>query len=151
MRRRISPVSADRGDTAAVVALALCLPALDVVTPEILNRVDNALQGSVDPAMRGRVQITLAEALNNVAEHACRNLRLGAVAVAVKRCAWGLEIRMTDWGRPLPDLSIPIAHAPDPGQLAEGGYGWFLIGQLASGVCYRRYADQNRLTLRFED
>ena len=50
--------------------LALCRPALDVVTPDVLCAVDRALAATKAASRRDDVQVVLAEAINNIAEHA---------------------------------------------------------------------------------
>ncbi len=125
----------------------LCLPALDHMTPLILSRVDRALARSDCAHLRDTVQIVLAEALNNVAEHAYRDLDQGAVAVRMGRRSGALQIELTDWGHALPDGTPPDGTLPNPTSLSEGGYGWFLIRALVSEIRYAREDGKNHLWL----
>lgn len=130
--------------------LSLCLPAIDATTRMTLNRVDCALAGTVFDAQRGSVQIALAEVLNNVVEHGYRNRSMGAVAVHMSVQNDALSINITDWGQPYRGHDLPDGTLPDPQQLSEGGYGWFLIRSLMTRVTYRRQAHANHLSLRIE-
>lgn len=135
--------------TEASHLLALCLPALDAVTPHLLRRVDHALDGTPAASLRDDTQIVLAEAINNVVEHAYTGSGFGAVAVSVSVLATALEITLTDWGRPVPDLAL-CEGRPDPTLLSEGGYGWFLIRSLTSEAQHVRVGAENRLLMRID-
>ena len=137
-----------RADPALIAEL--CLPAMDRTTPVILSRVLGALRRSGYGQMCDTVQIVLAEALNNVAEHAYPAVALGAVAVRVDTQAAHLRIRITDWGLPVPPATLAGCSAPDPLELAEGGYGWFLIRSLVADLAYGRQVCRNDLILRLD-
>lgn len=109
-----------------------------------------ALAGSKAAPLRDDVEIVLAEAVNNIVEHAYDGLSFGALALRISLSRQSLRIDLIDWGRPLPNLAIPTGHAPDPESLSEGGYGWLLIRSLVSTLDYDRHADTNRLSLRFD-
>jgi serine/threonine-protein kinase RsbW len=128
--------------------LSLCLVALDATTPVILNHVDRVLAGTRFDAIRDPVHIALAEVLNNVIEHGYRDMPTGAVAVHVTGQNEILSIDVTDWGRPYKNHTLPNGILPDPEQLSEGGYGWFLIQTLVTSVAYERRASANHLSLR---
>ena len=57
-----------------------------------------------------------------------------------------------DQGLPMPDGQAPVGMAKnldvDIMDMPEGGFGWFLIQNLAKDVRYGRINDQNRLALR---
>lgn len=143
--RALAPVRPD-----ADILAELCLPAIGDATPVILARIDAALAGSPASQTRDTIRIVLAEALNNISEHAYRGMRLGAVAVRVELSRSGLIATLTDWGRGFPDGVVPDGAAPDPEALCEGGYGWFMIRAMASAVEYERIAGRNRLRLILE-
>mgnify|MGYP000455809406 CR=1 FL=1 len=128
---------------------AICLPALDAVTPNVLHRVDMALAADHAKGIRGDVQLALAEAMNNVSEHAYPDTSLGAVAVSVSRMDGALIVTVTDWGCGYTgDLTRLVQ--PDPQSLKEGGYGWFLIRELTVSCDYTQQAEKNRLRMVFE-
>lgn len=101
---------------------------------------------------QGVVELVLAEALNNVIEHAYGSQHRGWVELACRHLSDGLHVEIRDEGRPLPDGLLPIA--PDrvnPAALEtlpEGGFGWFLIRDLARDAAYHRADGANHLTFR---
>ncbi|WP_151717781.1 ATP-binding protein [Gemmobacter serpentinus] len=105
-----------------------------------------ALMQGFAPDQRGRIEIVLAEALNNIVEHAYAGTT-GQIRLELSLRPEGLLCQLRDSGCPLPDLQLP------PGQLAafddcdlpEGGFGWFLIRTLTADLCYRRDEGQNEL------
>ncbi len=102
----------------------------------------------------GDIEIALAEAVNNVVEHACADLpdASGRITCLIKGDF--LTIEISDTGRPLPELRLPTGSKADLSvplaDLPEGGFGWFLICQTASNVSYDRINGQNRLILEFQ-
>jgi hypothetical protein len=64
-----------------------------------------------------------------------------------------LWVEISDPGRPFPGGCLPAGQAVNLSlpvdALPEGGFGWFLIRSLTSGIDYRRQDGLNRLTLRF--
>lgn len=141
-------MSRTKADPPAVPIVDLCLPALAVVTPEILSRVSTAINAAGLAHRCDDVRIVLAEALNNVVEHAYRGGVPGAVAVRIALCGYDLCIDIADWGAPFSGNAIPSATPPEPQDLSEGGYGWFLIHALTSARRYTRRACCNHLHLR---
>ncbi len=102
----------------------------------------------------GNVQIALAEALNNIAEHAFTGLppRDAGMTLSVRDDA--LTIEITDHGHALPQhlLQSPHHHdlTGDVADLPEGGFGWMLIHELTFQVLYSRRDGVNRLSLIFD-
>jgi serine/threonine-protein kinase RsbW len=100
------------------------------------------------------VQIALTEAVNNVVEHAYAGSAPGDVRIRGELHPERLWISIQDAGAPfqagiLPegrpaDVDVPIEDLP------EGGFGWFLIRELASQVQYERTDGNNNLSLCFE-
>ena len=134
-------------DTACHALLTLCLPAINAVTPVILARVVGTLEIHCPGLARDAVQIVLGEVLNNVVEHGYRDAPLGSVTVSIGRRDRRVTVDIRDWGRAYPDLLVPSDDRPEPAELAEGGYGWFLIRALARDIRYRRDGCCNRLSL----
>lgn len=97
-------------------------------------------------------QIVLAEALNNIAEHAYADAKAGPVRLCATRRGEDLWIELRDHGQPIPEERRPDRGTelapPDPLALPEGGFGWFMIRQLSSGLSYCRCGGQNHLHLQ---
>ena len=102
----------------------------------------------------GEIELTLAEAVNNVVEHAYA----GAAPCPVRLCCdldgRRLGVRICDLGLALPEGRPPRGKAADlscpRADLPEGGFGWFLIRAFASSVRYDRCRGRNVLALRFD-
>jgi len=103
-----------------------------------------------NPAFRGAAELVLAEAMNNIVEHAYAG-QPGRIELRIQQHAGGLAVSVTDWGRPMPGDALPPGNPPvlsAEADLPEGGFGWHLIRRLASGLDYWRTADRN--VLRFD-
>lgn len=100
-----------------------------------------------------RLEIALAEVFNNVVEHAYADAPDGEVEVTVDVLPPGLHITIWDDGVPMPAGRLPGGQTADPGlaghEQPEGGYGLFLIRQLAKKLRYERVGERNRLSFRF--
>ncbi len=96
-----------------------------------------------------RVEILLAEILNNVVEHACAGQPRSRINIEYFEDGPHLRFTVTDKGRTMPDENLPQRPLEPPSATAapEGGFGWFLISELAEGLDYRREADCNVLSL----
>lgn len=101
----------------------------------------------------GDIQLVLAEALNNVVEHAYENAGHGAITLLCDLGPETLDICIVDTGKPLPGGVLPPAEFPDLAGpldgLPEGGFGWCLIHELTSCVQYRRENATNYLSFGF--
>ncbi len=102
----------------------------------------------------GDVRIALAEAVNNIVEHAYSGVDAADIQVNCRLRKNTLDIEIIDTGQPMPGIKIPEAKAVSVEtarlDLPEGGFGWFLIRQLTSDVVYEREAGVNRLVLSFD-
>lgn len=97
---------------------------------------------------RGTAEIVLAEALNNVVEHAYARYP-GKIEVVMRRRDPELLFDIRDDGLPMPGAEPPLGHLREVleiDDLPEGGFGWFLIRSLAHGLAYRRLNDRNLLS-----
>ncbi len=101
---------------------------------------------------RGTAEIVLAEALNNVVEHAYAR-HAGDIEITLRLSGSELFCKIVDTGLPMPDGSLPAGvlnrlaeGAPPP----EGGFGWFLIRTLSRDLEYRRVGACNLLSFRLE-
>ena len=100
----------------------------------------------------GRLELVLAELMNNVAEHAPvtgkeRPHRVPVIHLCVVRHKGGLACALTDDGTSLPDECVLPRSLPAaiPDDLPEGGFGWFLIQDLTQALCYYRRESRNYL------
>lgn len=95
------------------------------------------------------VEIVLAEAMNNIVEHAYPTGTTGKIGLSVWQGDLGLDCAIFDEGRPVPERIYNGARAPavdaDTMDLPEGGFGLFMILELAEGVKYSRRGSENCL------
>lgn len=102
--------------------------------------------------LRERVELVLAEVLNNVVEHAYAT-QTGDITVQVQLRPGGIDCLVCDCGRAMPLLRLPagrpgIRDTSDP---PEGGFGWHLIRQLTCGLNYTRIGERNELRFHVPD
>ncbi len=91
-------------------------------------------------------QIVLAEALNNVVEHAYAQYP-GKIEIWVTRRESYLFIRIMDDGLAMPGGDLPCGKPGWPEDLPEGGFGWSLIRNLSHDLTYARDGKRNLLSL----
>jgi serine/threonine-protein kinase RsbW len=99
---------------------------------------------------RGTAEIVLAEALNNVVEHAYSRHR-GEIEVTVRVAAGSLLCTISDHGLAMPGEAAPAGRLPEAlndTDLPEGGFGWHMIRALSCDLAYRRVDGRNELTFR---
>ena len=99
------------------------------------------------------IELVLAEVVNNIVEHAYANgQRRGPIHLCCHLRRDGLHFEFTDLGLPIPGKGtppgLPVNVDVDLVDLPEGGYGWFLIQDLAKDVTYHRRGQVNHLSLR---
>lgn len=107
------------------------------------------LELSVDDA--GTIELVMAEALNNIVEHAYpESDPTGPIDLTCNHAEGWLRFRIVDHGRAMPDEQLPDGASVnldvDFLDLPEGGFGWFLIKDMASDLCYERKDGKNTLT-----
>lgn len=108
---------------------------------------ESLLLQQLDAANRDKAEIVLAEALNNIVEHAYAG-GTGDIELTIRLNCRGLTCRIVDKGAPMPDISLPAGHLAPAGDLPEGGFGWYLIRALSEDLTYARIEGQNLLTFR---
>ena len=146
------------GDSVENNAQALPFERAFKATPEeireTLRQVRATLrQSGIERGLAARTEQVLAEALNNVEEHAyagggARPVRLSIQQQSDELCA---DIRDNGAAMPhgnVPNGTLPSADVPQQ-DLPEGGFGWYLIHQLSDSLIYERGKGENRLRLRF--
>ncbi len=106
----------------------------------------------LDPEESGTVELVLAEALNNVVEHAYGPDKQGKVRLSVSHAPGGLRVCIRDNGVTMPDGAVPLSNLADGRRskidTPEGGFGWFIIRDLARDIRYRREGSENCLDFR---
>lgn len=126
--------------------------ACDRATREVLAALDARLKMlEIDQDDRESVELLLAEALNNIGEHAYAG-QGGPIELIVEIERAGLTCELCDQGASLPGGAMPSNGLPQidpPDNLPEGGFGWHIIRCLASDLRYRREKGWNRLRFRF--
>lgn len=124
-------------------------------TPEAVrlalqDLIANPLLSCLSRETNSNAEIVLAEALNNIVEHAYAQIR-GEITLSIEPVAQGLRCEITDRGAPMPGLRLPDGLFQSLDQIAdlpEGGFGWFLIRSLTEGLEYRRINGVNRLSFQ---
>ena len=100
-------------------------------------------------ADEGTVELVLGEVLNNVVEHAYGPEGPGRISLECARRGCGLAFSVSDGGKALPGLDLPPGDPPDidvaRDELPEGGFGWFLVRTLTTGLTYARHDGSNVL------
>lgn len=119
----------------------------------VQNAVEELRADEVPADALGSVEIVLAEALNNVAEHAYPEDVQGELRLIVRRRAKALMFEIRDKGRPMPQGRAPMGEHPvtefdQQDEMPEGGYGWFLIREIVSDLVYDRRDEENFLLIR---
>lgn len=111
----------------------------------MMTRLEQVLdKADVPAAQRQDAALVLAEALTNIARHGYNSQPVGWITCRVSIAPDGLDCCITDHGAAF-DPSGLGQSSPPPEILAEGGYGWFLIRRLTTGLEYQRRDGQNIL------
>lgn len=132
----------------------VCLTNTSLSVRQALNDVLEALCPlGLDVEECATIELVLAEVLNNVVEHAYEESQHDAIIrVMGEQRPNGLHLRVVDLGRQVSEEAQLFRSAPDVdcaiSDLPEGGFGWFLIRDLAKDVKYQRRGEENHLTLR---
>lgn len=118
-----------------------------------LDRVRRALRDAGwDDEARGTAELVLAEALNNIVEHAYGSAGDGQIRLSVVMRGRTAELVICDGGGVMPGRRLPEGAPPrlDVGtqELPEGGFGWHLIRRLSDHLNYRHDDGRNRLEIR---
>lgn len=97
-------------------------------------------------------ELVIAEALNNVVEHALAGMNEPSFELVLETGKDGVSVRISDKGLPMPNEQLPAGVLPEitdkTEDLPEGGFGWFMIRDLAHDLKYERTSEQNQLNFR---
>lgn len=121
----------------------------DMAVRQTLGRVRQFLhQAAVSETEAGQVEIVLAEALNNVVEHAYGG-KDGWIDVRCTIKADQITLTILDMGVPVPNCVLAARCGPATdvplNDLPEGGFGWMLIQTMTTDLSYQRVGRMNRL------
>lgn len=122
--------------------------------PVILDEACKWLESvGADDDLTENVRIVLAEALNNVHEHAYGGGGGPATVRIFTNENDGLVATISDQGMRMNCDELPGQDLPDMGEelndMPEGGFGWFMIRQLTRKAEYTATPDGNCLELKF--
>jgi len=126
----------------------------DDATRSCLHEILTALEPlSLGTEEVSTIQLVLAEVFNNIIEHAYPATQPdGPIITACEQKSDGLHFVVTDHGFEMPGGATPLGISPSldvtTNDLPEGGFGWFLIKDLAKDVIYQRMDGANQLRLR---
>lgn len=128
--------------------------ATPVATRRALRGLRAALErAAVGPELVGRIELVIAEVLNNIAEHAGAGPSPPMASLMAELCGGGVRVSVSDSGRPMPGGALPAGALPERNvpreNLPEGGFGWYLIRAQADAVGYSRKDGKNNLKLYF--
>ena len=106
----------------------------------------------IDPDQIDTLRLCLAEALNNVVEHAYCGAEGKPIYADVSILDAGYEVLIIDEGKPMPGGNAPEGRSEfdldDFENLPEGGFGWMLIRSQMDLVEYERRDGCNVLRLQ---
>lgn len=120
---------------------------------DTLTELRRRFQAEVDEDTLARLELVLAEVMNNVAEHAVLpandvgSARMPSIHLSIVCHDSGLACAISDDGASLPEHCILPRSLPamDLADLPEGGFGWYLIQDLTQALCYYREGQRNFL------
>ena len=146
-------MNAEQHSNIGAANLRFRLPATFIGVRETCQSLIGALSNQgVDDDRVGTIQLVVAEALNNVVEHAYQE-NGGEIEMTIASNASELAFTIIDWGREMPGRVLPsgvLSDMPDdPMEMPEGGFGWFLIRDLTDGLNYHRNGKSNVLEFQF--
>ncbi len=117
----------------------------------VCNTVTDFLRNmNVEKQTRDKIELCLAEALNNIIRHAYKNNPGKLVNIKVEKEGNEIRIILVDYGIPRPENVKPtLCFDPDDIEnLPEGGFGLYLIDNLMDENIYRTADGKNVLLLK---
>jgi serine/threonine-protein kinase RsbW len=106
-------------------------------------------KNGVSEKTRAAARIVVAEALNNIVEHAYAGQGGKQIDLHLQILQKTVRFRITDTGAPLPGEILPPGAFPaiscGADNLPEGGFGWPLIHALTDKLSYQRKDSENIL------
>lgn len=143
------PPASDQADTST----RLTIPGDPLaVRAGLRSLFDTILLRGLTAEDRGAAEIVLAEALNNIVEHAYSNSH-GEIDITLQLRQTELICTIVDTGKPMPDDTLPEGNLAPFGavkDLPEGGFGWHVIRTLSKDLHYQRQNGRNQLSFRLD-
>jgi serine/threonine-protein kinase RsbW len=131
------------------------LDADPMIVRDTLSDMRQRFAQDVSDDTLGRLELVMAELMNNVAEHApvaaaslpSKTGKVPVIHLCIVRHKAGLACALTDDGVSLPDSCVLPRELPPAiaDNLPEGGFGWFLVQTLTQALCYYRESSRNYL------
>lgn len=117
-----------------------------------LRSAQEFLHDSVESTDRREdVMIVMAEAVNNVVEHAFLGAEIDEIRLSVLVADKKVVVELRDKGGPIPAELFHRREMPDlqveTQDLPEGGFGWPILQSLSEDINYARIQGENRLRL----
>ncbi|MEL7105856.1 MAG: ATP-binding protein [Pseudomonadota bacterium] len=98
------------------------------------------------------VELVVAEALNNIVEHALKDVAAPTIRLSMDKTDQAVAFEICDCGTPMPGNQLPPGTLPDIGDRVEtypeGGFGWHLIKKLTVNLRYDRLPGENKLSFQ---
>lgn len=114
-----------------------------------LGDIRRRFRDNVSADALGRLELVLAEVMNNVTEHGAQLIRRDtpSIHICIVRHDSGLACAITDDGQSLPVECLQPRGLPSlaGAELPEGGWGWYLIQDLTQALSYYREDRRNFL------
>lgn len=127
------------------------LPSLQGEVTKTVQAVQSWLcDHRVGPDHIDNIALVLAEALNNVIEHAFVYAEDGQISLKIWIDTDAVCFTLVDDGAAMagiPAKQEMSTHVVALEDLPEGGFGWFLIHSLSNNLLYERKGAQNELTV----
>ncbi len=121
------------------------------VLAEMRGHLEHAV---LDDNLTSRVELTLAELLTNILEHAFEGARGSKVIVDVDTSNERVKVVICDHGKPMPGGVLPAGLLPDidvaRADIPEHGFGLHIIRALTDRLDYHRMGGQNWTTVEFD-
>lgn len=126
-------------------------PSMEAVRNTLITLRGDWARSGLPEGLFDRTEQVLAEALNNVVEHAQIDRPQGVIEMVISGGQTGVDVVIRDDGKPMPDLVLPSGEQPAvellTEEMPEGGFGWFLIRTLADRLDYQRAEGWNHLSI----
>lgn len=123
----------------------------EMVTATLQNVGQSLRDFSLNVAVDSPWELVVAEALNNIVEHAYQDARDGDIRVQLEFTPTRMRAVIVDNGAPMPNETLPRGLQAnldvETQDLPEGGFGWFLIHTLTDELTYQRLDGTNQLVL----
>jgi serine/threonine-protein kinase RsbW len=138
------------GTQSRVLIAQLAIPAtFDAVRDALAALMAGPMLADVTEDAKAMAELVLAEAMNNIVEHAYGPAENGEITLTLWQAKGEVACRITDRGMAMPGEVLPVGELADHAattELPEGGFGWFLIRTLSRDLRYARLGGLNELT-----